>query len=144
MIHLRGWWEPELRRMNLNGMSFEKKIASHFNVGHRNASMQWIRCLWNRLLRDCMQPTTNETRGLVWGGRPKATTDKWNGGNKGREVQLGIGHNIPWDVWWQRRHGWQCVVGRNGDGCQPRLWAWATPLSGDGMMKGRRFVWAGG
>jgi len=67
MTHLGAWWEPELRRMNSNGMSFEKKIASHFYLGRRNASMQchWTRRLWNGLVPDWMQPTKLMKQGGV-------------------------------------------------------------------------------
>jgi hypothetical protein len=48
-----------------NGMSFEKKIASHFYLGRRNASMQWTWRLWNRLVPDWMQPTKLMKQGGV-------------------------------------------------------------------------------
>ena len=118
MIHSRVRWEPELRRRNSNGMSFEKKIALHFYLGCRNASTQWTRRLWNRLVPDWMQPTKLMKQGGV-SLRRKAETYygqklEWRNRRKGNATWHRL-YSIPWDVSQRRQQKWQCVVGRNGD-----------------------------
>lgn len=108
--------------MTSNGMSFGKTIALNFYLWHRNASIQWIRRLWNMLVLDWMRRTNKQNKGKGEEGegsslRRKTETkieqNEWR--NVGREIQLGGGYSVPWDVGWSRPSLHGGAMGRMGD-----------------------------
>ena len=88
---------PNYGKLNLNGMSFGKKIALHFYTWCRKAPIWWIRCLWDGLVSHWMQLTN------IWNGegrvslKPKLNKKEWR--NVGTKLQLGGCYSVPWDTW---------------------------------------------